>query len=49
MLLLDKVEMLRGLLYEFLTHNDREMILRISQELDELIVEYYNKEYKRNM
>jgi hypothetical protein len=42
-MLLEKIESLRYLLYELMVTNNTDLILHVSEELDELIVEYYNE------
>lgn len=46
MILPDKVEMMRIMLHDVIKRNDGELILKISQELDELIVEFYREYYQ---
>jgi hypothetical protein len=42
-MLLEKIESLRYLLYELMVTNDADLILHVSEELDDLIVRYYNE------
>lgn len=42
-MLLEKIESLRYLLYELMITNDADLILHVSEELDDLIVRYYNE------